>query len=183
MPVTIETGCRHTGLVHRQCSLSLSLSPSLSLHPRCSTQRLLNFLSRPIFPFFCFLPRFHSFTSVLPSPRPPPPPPFSLSPPFIQSDVFTSLSIHSCQPFRHALTSLSLSLSPFITPSACHVFVLVALSLPSSISVYLHFASFNSFHLYPLFLSFFSFLSSVCGYRAVWLSQTQTQTNANRGVL
>lgn len=107
----METGSQHTGLVYRQWSLSISLSLSvtfsLSLLPCCSTHRLPNFLSRHIFPFcLCLALIFiHSCQSSLSK--------VSASiltlPLFIQSDIFTSPLIHSCQPYRHALTSLSLS--------------------------------------------------------------------------
>lgn len=91
-------------------------------------------------------------------------------PSFIQSDVFTSLSIHSCQPCCHALTSLSLS--PFIAPSTCHV-ILFAPS-PSSISVYLRFISVDSFDL-CLALSVHLFLPlCLWVFCALMLNETHT---------
>lgn len=147
-------------------SLSLSLSPPLLLHPSFTqfSPSLPPFSPSTsprsfLFPALIFI---HSSLSAVP--RPPPPPSFSALPLFIQTDVFTSLSIHSCQPCRRALTSLSLP--PFITLSlcTCHV-ILFRLSFPSSISVYLCFNSFNS-----CYLSVFSFCPSFLSSKLhVWI--------------
>lgn len=135
---------------------------SLSFHVCCSTRCLPNFLSphpptslSPIFPFFsvsCL--DFHPFMSVVPL-QGPPPPPFSLSL-FSFSLTFLPLSIHSCQPRCHALTSLSPPLlsssSPLVTSSSSSLFPFI------HPCVYLCFISFNSPYLCLLFLSICSLL-------------------------
>lgn len=122
-------------------SLCHSPSFSLSLHP--AALPIVHQFSISPHPFILSASwlDFHSFLSVS---RHQGPPPLSHSLLFIQSDIFTSVSIHSCQPCSHPLTCLSLSL---ITLSSCHVILFV--SFPSSISVYLCFIAFISFHLYP----------------------------------
>lgn len=163
----METGCQHTGLVHRQWSLSL-FSPLLLYSS--FTQSSLPHPPLSYFPFlFCFLPWFSSIHVSLPSPRSPIP--FLLFP-LSFSLTFLPLSIHSCQPRCHVLTSLSLSLlssfSPLVTSSSSSLFPFI------HPCVYLCLISFNSPYLYlSIGRPFYpSLLFSISAY---W-SDTHTQT-------
>lgn len=93
--------------------LSLSVIPRhfLSLHPAALPIVYQFSLSPHPFILSASCLDFHSFLSVSCRLGFPPPPlhllPHSLL--FIQSDIFTSVSIHSCQPCDHPLTRVSLS--------------------------------------------------------------------------
>lgn len=127
MPVTMETGSRYTGLVHRQWSLSFSLCRSLSLAPSLSALLL-----------------YPSFTQ------------FSLSLPLFLSchilPFFLSLAlifIHSCQSSLVKVSPSSLSLALFIQSD---VFYLSLSSFMSTLPPSSHISVSLSFH-HPLRLS------------------------------
>lgn len=126
----METGCRHTGLVHRQWSLFFSVSLSIPaalpvVYPNFLPPSLATSSRSFQFPASIFIHSCQSSPAkVSPS--------FLARPLFIQPDVLTSLSIHSRQPCRRALTSVSPS--PFITLSTCHVILFVSLTLHPSLS-------------------------------------------------
>lgn len=134
------------------------LSLSLSLHPLCSARRLPNFPSRPIFPFFsvsCL--DFHSFTSVLPSPRLPlhhhllsRSPLLSFSLTFLPLSQFIHVNLSAM--LSHLCLSLSLlsSLPPPVTSSSSSL----SLSLHPSLSTC------TSPPLIPSSISIFSFCPS-----------------------
>lgn len=167
----METGSRHTSLILRQWSLSLSfvlfMSLSASLHPAALPLCLAFTASSHS---FCFLPWFSFIHITLTSPPP------RLFPLFIQSNVFTSRSFYSRQPCRDAS-----HLSPlfFHRLPVCRIIFLTSFS--SSTSPYSCFITFDSLCLHLLFLAMFSFLCcKLCLQlysKALMLKQTNTQTN------
>lgn len=168
----METGSRHTSLILRQWSLSLSfvlfMSLSASLHPAALPLCLAFTASSHSFCFLLWFSFIHITLTSPPAPR--------LFPLFIQSNVFTSRSFYSRQPCRDAS-----HLSPlfFHRLPVCRIIFLTSFS--SSTSPYSCFITFDSLCLHLLFLAMFSFLCcKLCLQlysKALMLKQTNTQTN------
>lgn len=158
-------------------ALSLSLSTPAALpvvYPIFSLAP--SFLSRSIFQFFLSCLDFHSFMSVFPLQGFPPP--FSLSL-FSFSLTFLPLSqfidVNLAAMLSHLCLSLLSSLSPLVTSSSS------SFSLHPSLSTYASSPLILSISICSFCPSFLS-RSSVCGYGALMLNQTQTHTNAHRGL-
>lgn len=173
----METGSRHTSLILRQWSLSLSfvlfMSLSASLHPAALPLCLAFTASSHS---FCFLPWFSFIHITLTSPPPPPAfSRFSFSPTFLPLAHFIHVNLVAMPHISRLSSSIAyLFVASSSSPLSLHPPRPTRASSPLIPSV-----SISSF--WPCFLSFA--VSSVCSYTAkLWCSNKQThrQTRASQ---
>lgn len=172
----METGSRHTSLILRQWSLSLSfvlfMSLSASLHPAALPLCLAFTASSHS---FCFLPWFSFIHITLTSPPPPAFSRFSFSPTFLPLAHFIHVNLVAMPHISRLSSSIAyLFVASSSSPLSLHPPRPTRASSPLIPSV-----SISSF--WPCFLSFA--VSSVCSYTAkLWCSNKQThrQTRASQ---